>query len=434
MSAADRLFGRSTVLPSGLLVPGAAGASGLRSRGVGGIRVPPVSPDRREPGPLLSYQSVYDGAPIVYAVSNILIRNSARVPLMVERPGEGNRWSRVEPEHNLCRLLERPSRNPALTMFRLMVAIQHGLHIDGNQTTYVHRDGPDGEPTELMPLDWSLMGAVRQPGGLVNKWISRELGAEPLLLDPAEVLHFAWWSANSPAGQIGLAPLEPLATTIGVENAAARHSYAVLGTSADPSGAFEMPPDVDLEDEDVVMLRELIESWSSPDEHGVVPILARGAKWVQFTKSAGDAALIETRHRNAEEVCMAYGVTPVDVGLLKDATQRGNLSELRADLFSNKLGLPLALVCDAINGQLIGNTPAWREERLRVRPDMDEFMRGDPKTWNEIVNSRLLSGRLTLNGAREIDGEEPYDDPKANEPFIADNNLHPLSQVGEPEK
>lgn len=423
------------LLPSGIqvadVIPGLTGRTPAVRSGRGGVSTAARSARAPEVGPTISYQGIYDTQSVVAAVVNKIARNFARIPWIVERiDPQTLRYTRVEDDHDLVRLLERPA--PGFGAMALKLWMAHGLLVEGNALILQHRADPDGPPTELYPLDWRHLTAYRPRGGMVDRWITNEAGTSQTL-DRDEVLHFAWWSQSSAGGQIGLAPLEQLGTTLQTDDAAERHSYAVLAGGAHPSGAFKLPEGVELTDEVRGALRAVLDSWSGPDAAGGVPVMARGATWDTFQQTAKDAALIETRHLNLERVCMVYDTSPTVIGILRDATQRGNVAELNRDFYGNTLGPPSALAAEAINVQVIGNYEPWREEGLRVRPDPSEFLRGDPKEWDEIVNGRIRNGRITLNGARALDGEEPYDDPKADEPLIADNNFHPLSQVGEPE-
>ena len=421
------------LLPSGVhiadVIPGLAGRAPATRSGRGGVMRAPRSGRGPQIGPTVSYQRIYDTVSTVGTVVNKIARNFARVPWIVERiDPQTDRYTRVPDDHEFVQLLERPA--PGLGAMALKLWMAHGLLVEGNVVILLYRADPDGPPTELFPLDWRYLAAYRPTGGLVDRWITTEAGSSRSL-DRSDVLHLAWWSQGGAGGQIGLSPLEQLGTTLQLDDAAELHSYAALAGGPNWRGAFELPPEVELTEEVATALRAVLDSWEGADATGV-PIMARGAKYQTYLQTAKDAALIETRHLNLERVCMVYDTSPTVIGVLRDATQRGNVAELNRDFYGNTLGPPLALAAEAINVQVIGGYEPWRDEGLRVRPDVSEFVRGDPAEWDRIVNERIRNGRLTLNGARELDGEAPYEDKKANEPLIADNNFHPLSQVGEP--
>ncbi len=422
------------------VIPGLAGRGRVTRAGRGSV--PRAAQSGRAPteGTPRSYQSVYDTQQYVAAVVNKLARHFARVPWLVERSETirsaevvRRRWRLVEDEHPLARLLERPA--PRLGPYALKLWIAHGLLVEGNALTFRHRDDPDGPPTQLFPLQWDKHAAYRQSGGLIDRWVSTELGSTRVMDAERDVLHVAYWSRSGAAGQIGLSPLEQLADPLRIDDVAQRHAYSQLAGGAHPSGAFVLPPEIDLDENVAAALRAVLDAWTGADAAGV-PVLARGAKWETFTPTAKDTALIETRQRSLEEVCMVYDVSPVAIGELSHATQRGNVAELLRDLYTGTLAPPIAGTLEAVNTQLVEPEtwdPSSPDERLRVRADVSEFVRGDPEKWDRIVNERIRHGRLTVNRARELDGEEPWEDPRADEPMILDSNIHPLSQVGDEE-
>lgn len=427
------------VLPSGIrighVLPGLGNRSHVGRAGRGSV--PHAAAGRTPPeGPPRSYQAVYDSQQYVGAVVNKLARHVARVPWTVERRElvrGRRRWRAVDDdEHPLVRLVERPGQRLGPYAMRLHLA--HGLFVEGNALAYPHRDDPAGPPTELFPLRWDKHAPYRPPGGLIDRWVSTELDRTRVMDAARDILHVAYWSRSGAEGEVGISPLEQLAGPLRLDDAAQRHAYSFLAGGAHPSGAFELPSDVTLTPKIAGELTEVIDAWQSPDQAGAVPVMSGGAKWNTYTPTAKDAALIETRQWSLEEVCFVYDVSPVVIGDLRHATQRGNVGELLRDLYTTTLAPPLAVLAEAVNVQLVEPEvwdPESPEERLRIRPDVSEFVRGDPEKWDRIINDRVRHGRLTINRARELDGEEPWDDPLADEPLLLDSNIHPLSQLDE---
>jgi len=431
------------VLPTGTTVAQVLPAIGERTpvlrSGRGGV--PQAAESGRLPaeGPRRSYQQVYDSQQYVATVVNKLARHIARVPWIVERPAttQGGRryWERVEDEHPLAAMIAGPTDGVGPIALKMQIA--HGLLVEGNSLTYRHRDDPDGPPTQLFPLRWDFHIPYRKPGGLIDRWVSHELAHSGLpaatrVFDARrDILHVAYWSQSGADGQIGISPLEQLADPLKLDDVAQRHAYAVLAGGAHPSGAFKLPPEVELTPAVELALRTVLDAWSGADAAGGVPVLARGADWKTFQPTAKDSALIELRQHSLEEVCMVYDVSPTAIGDLRHATQRGNVAELNRDLYANTLAPPIGLIGECFNRQLIAREREWVDEGLRVRPDVAEFLRGDPDQWDGLINERIRHGRMTINRARELDGEEPWDDARADEPMILDSNIHPLSQVGD---
>jgi HK97 family phage portal protein len=423
----------TTTSLGGVLLPaGVSAPTGSRQvvRSTNGVRRAPTGSRAPAQGPLVSYQEIYDTQPIVGAVVNKLTRHGARVPLRVLRRvpgGSRRRGEEVEWDHPLVQLLEQPA--PRHGRMSLMQWLLFPLLLHGNALLLPWHADPDGPPTELFPLDWKFLAAWRDRGGFVKRWVTTELG-EAVNLDVNQVIHLAWWSAAGASGQIGMSPLEQLGVTLRTDDSAQRHTYAQLN-GAHPAGAFELPEGVALTDDVIGALRDTLDTWEGVDAAGGVPILAQGAKWNPFQPTAQEAALIEVRHLGQEEVCAVYDTSPTVIGLLRDASQRANVAEINRDFFGNTLAAPLELLAEIINVQLIPRYQPWVDEGLFVKPDPSEFLRGDPLQWAQSLNLRVAGGGLTLNERRDLDGEPRYTDPRADEPLIADNNMHPLSMLGQ---
>lgn len=418
--------------PSGLMLPTGLGGPGRAAVPAamppGAVRIAPVTTSRTE-GPLISYQEVYEQSAAVGAVVNKIAHNAVRVPVaLYRRPAKRDgRRERVH-DHRVLDLLEKPqpgSGDVDLKQWLLKPPLMHGNGLLGKYRA----DGPGTLPTELFPLDWRYLSALAYPGGRVVMWITTE-GAQVHHLKPSEVVHVAWYGGSGAIGQIGVSPLQQLAASIAVDDAAQRHNYSQLAEAARPGGVFKLPPDAKATPEVIAELRGTLDYWSGVDKAGGTPILLGGAEWViPGQQTAEEAQVLGVRRQSREDVCMVYDTSPTVIGLLENATQRGNVAELNKDFFGNTMPPWFALIAGAINRQLIDPEPEWRDERLFVAFDPSEFLRGDALQWAQAQEIRVRSGGLTLDERRIEDGEPPFEVPGSDEPILSDNNLHPLSQI-----
>ena len=63
--------------------------------------------------------------------------------------------------------------------------------------------------------------------------------------------------------------------------------------------------------------------------------------------------------------------------------------------------------------------------------DTRGMLRGDSASRSAYYQSGLTNGWLTINEVRRLEDMSPIDNPAADEPFVATNNMTPLSKVGE---
>lgn len=372
-----------------------------------------------------TYAELYRRQPALFAVINKLVRALARVPIKVYRPtAEGGLEEVTDRTHSLVRLLHSPA--PRKGQMALVQWLMFPLMLHGSSLTAKFRPSTDVVPTQLMPLQWPRVQGYRMQGGFIDRWIAYEDGL-PVVLEGDEVIHTAWMGTEGVGGEIGVSPLEPLAHTLAVEDAAQRHHASSFRNSARPEGVFTLPPDVRLTAELEASLRAAIQSlYSGVDNASKTAILTGGAEWKATGLTAVETALLETRALTRLEVCIAYDVSPTVIGDLRHATQKTNIADLTKDFYENTLGPWMQLGNEALQHQLVDNEPEWAAEGLLVQFDASEFTRGDPLQWALALNARVQGGGLTYNERRDADHLPRYGNPLADEPMVADNNLHVL--------
>jgi HK97 family phage portal protein len=413
--------------PLGTVLPDLHGTQSV-STGVGVVELAPSAPPRTD-GPLISYQDVYETNATISAPIDKISRNAARVPIRLwRRPRDEEGVVQEVHDHAILDLLNEPAPGCGwveTTQWLFHPPLKHGNGLIGK----IRGNGADKPPTELFPLDWRYISAYRYPAGRVALWVTTE-GTQVRYLKPRELVHVAWDSGQGGLGQIGISPLRKLGAPIAVDDAALRHNFSQLANGVHSGVAFELPPGVDVTPELTKGLRDTLDALAGVDKAGGVPMLLGGAKLVApGQQTAEEAQIIGVREQSREDVCMVYDTSPVALGLLKDASQRGNVAELLKDFFGNTMPPWFALGANAIKRQLIDVEPEWREERLFVTFDASEFTRGDPLAWAQAQEIEVRSGGITLDERRKANGRQPYRVPGSDEPILSDNNYHPLSQI-----
>ena len=420
-------------LQSGLLVPSSTslgtGFQDLDGRYATNTRLALVDvPEGSEGIPRqYTYAELYRRQPALFAVLNKLVRALSRVPVRVYRPTTAGGLEIVkDPEHSLVRLISRPA--PRKGTMALVQWLMFPLLLHGSSLTAKYKASPDEVPSQLMPLQWPRVQGYRMQGGWIDRWIASEDNI-PVLLHADEVIHTAWMGVDGVGGEIGISPLEPLAQTLAIEDAAQRHQASTFRNSARPEGVFTLPQGVTLTEQLEATLRASIKSlFSGVDNAAKTAILAGGAEWKATGLTAVETALLETRALTRLEVCIAFDVSPTVIGDLEHASQRGNIADLTKDFYLNTLGPWMQLAGEALQCQLVDPEPEWAAEGLKVMFDPSEFVRGDPLQWANALNARVAGGGLTYNERRDLDDLPRFDNPLADEPMVADNNLHVLGQ------
>jgi hypothetical protein len=251
----------------------------------------------------------------------------------------------------------------------------------------------------------------------------------PRYIDPSDVIVVGW---GSPEGEVGVSPLEQLGVTIRSEDSIQRFGEAAFrnGTRFGVAAILDKSVNADKIERDGIR-DELLDAHGGVDQAFFPAILGGGVVDVKPIggQSAVEAELIAQRQVNREEVAAVYGVPQPLAGILDHATY-SNVKELHRILYVTFLGAHFEMFDGSWQAQLIDDEPAWADDGIFVETDTAAVLKGDVAERYQAYAVALQNGVLTLNDVRRLENLKPYDDPKADEPLIAANNLQPLSAVG----
>jgi HK97 family phage portal protein len=381
-----------------------------------------------------AYGKIYAAQPWIYALVNKLSRNIARLPLKSYREDadpETEAAAVLKPrDHALPALLKRPY--PRGSKFKLVESLVGSVGVYGHALWWKWRPRPGATPAELWPIDWRYITIKTGDDVPIEHFEYRGPAGRRLFM-PEDVLHFEWWSPN---GVKGTSPLEPLRTTLSIEDAAQRYSLASFQNGIRPSGALVSPKPV--VGEQRRELKEEIEAiHSNPDNAFRMMLLDNGLDWKQFGQSAADAELIQLRKLDHVEACAVYDMPPPMVHILDRATF-SNIDEQHQMLYVDTIGPWLGMIEDTIDAQLIAGEPtlelAFDEkdgefDETRVAFDLTELLRPDIAKRAEAYKSLRDSGGYTINDVRAMENKPRIEHPAADSVLIP-LNMEAISADG----
>lgn len=351
-----------------------------------------------------TYEGIYKSQPWVYAVVNKLAYGIARLPFKVYEELEGDSRQRAR-GNDLDRLLRSPGGRRS--SFDLKLDIAGSLLIHGNALVLKSRESEGAPPNELWVVPWRLVETIEDERGIIGYSIL--IGAETYAIAPRDVVHYRFFK--------GISPIEPLRRTLALEDAAMTYQGNNFLNGITPRGAFVT--DRDVNEKSAERLRaELSQMYAGVDNAGRFGVLGNGFKWEQMGQSAVDADLINQRRLSREEVCGAYDVSPVLVGILDRATF-SNVEELHKSLYVDAIGPKLTLIEETTQTQLIDEEPAW--DGYFVEFDTNEVLRPDPEARFRAYLMAQQSSTLTVNERRKLENLPPIDDPAADTVFMPVN-------------
>ncbi|MAF25821.1 hypothetical protein CL634_09650, partial [bacterium] len=162
-----------------------------------------------------------------------------------------------------------------------------------------------------------------------------------------------------------------------------------------------------LDDEAFDRLKEEIrEQYSGAENSGRPLLLDGGLEWIQMSLSSRDLDYLNSRGVSQKDVCRAYKVPAVLLGLDNDSTYN-NIREARLGLWDDAITPTLNKVLNHWNKHIL---PLFGEEAKGLELVADYKGVSDLETRNERVWSRLDSADfLTVNEKRNLLGYDPLE-------------------------
>lgn len=377
----------------------------------------------------ISFAHIYRTQPWVASAANVLTRQTARLPIKTYEYLDANEEDKQRVrDHPAAIVLNRPRPRRRGVHWRAEMGL--AIFVHGVSVTWKRRPSRGAPPYQLWALDWRML-TPHGDGGIVEfwEWSGRGVPDCPRFIDAADVIVVGW---NSPESEIGVSPLEQLGVTIRSEDAIQRHTEAAFrnGTRMGVAAILDKSVNADKVERDGLR-DELMDVHGGVDKVGIPAILGGGVVDLKpiGSQTAVEAELVRQRLVNREEVAAVYGVPQPIAGILDHGTY-SNVRELHRILYVTFLGAHLEMFAASIQAQLIDDEPTWADDGVFVEFDLGAVLKGDTTERFAAYAVALQNGVLTLNDVRRLENMKPYDDPRANEPLIAANNIMPLSAIG----
>jgi HK97 family phage portal protein len=293
-------------------------------------------------------QEGYTKNAIAYRCIDEIAKGVSAVPINVyQRLPDGNR--KELPDHPVAKLLRQP--NPTQSATQLKYELANYLAIAGN--AYVEGVGPStgtksGSYLELWVLRPDRMQVVpgRTGVGAYEHQINGVIRRFPV--DPidyrCDVKHVKMFHPLN--DWYGLSPIEVAAMAIDTHNQTAEWNKSLLDNAARPEGA--MSTEKALSDKQFDRLKSQLRSHSGSRNAGTPMLLENGLVWQQFSFSPRDMDFLESKHTSARDVCAAFGVPPMLLGIPGDNTY-SNQKEARVAFYDITVTFYLQLLVEALS-------------------------------------------------------------------------------------
>jgi len=243
--------------------------------------------------------------------------------------------------------------------------------------------------------------------------------------DPHQVIHFRRWNPlNDLYGQSAVQPIE---TSINLDNRVRKFNYEFLKRGAVPSGMLSAEGEVKPE-----LLEQMRAAWESTyggdAAAGKTFIAGKNLKYQELGKNSRDGQYIELAKMTREEIIAAFHVPPIRVGILDNASYAS--ADEEEEIYWKSCIVPeVKYTFGRLNEKLV---PRYGND-LELRPDFSdvEALQEGRNEQAERLQPAVGVPYLTPDEARAETGREPFggDAEKLWQPM----NMVPLGAVPQPE-
>lgn len=312
-------------------------------------------------------KNAFQGNPIGFRVVKLIAEAAAALPLVLQDA------ERRYDQHPVLDLVRRP--NPMQGRADLFEALYVQLLLSGNgYLEAVPGSGPGlaKVPGELHVLRSDRMSLVPGADGWPVAY-DYTVGGRRHRFDMtgplAPICHVRFYHPQD--DHYGLSPIQAAAVAVDVHSSASAWSKALLDNAARPSGAivYKGPEGAGTLTNDQYdrLVGELEANHQGARNAGRPMLLEGGLDWKPMGFSPSDMEFHETKLAAAREICIAFGVPPMLIGIPGDATYANYQEANRA--FYRLTVLPLvAKVTAAVSHWLEGFTG----EAAELKPDLDQ--------------------------------------------------------------
>lgn len=391
-----------------------------------------------------SYSDIYRHNPWVYGAVQTLIRGLAPLPLQAYQYLPDGYRQQIRGDLNvtpgplsdaqrLANLLRLPRIRTSHNRFMRRVAWD--VFVKGNALVEKERDPQTGKVVALRYWPWRYALPVRAAQfGLVYGGTGTGLG--PILhfvvqeaptwtwriIQLQDLIHFHW--GDSEDGELGVSPLEAVASAHGLQNAMQRQLLSWFQNSASPSLHVKIAKKPT--DQEERWLRDsFTRDYGGPENAGNV-IFSTGDP-TPLSTAPSHNAVIEITQITREEVFAAYSMPPVLMGVLEKAAL-GNVKELRSFLNRDLVGPHAATFTDELDAQLVNDVAEPNWSGLLTQFDMDARLRPDLEALVQAHRLMIGSTMEKPNEARKDLGLPSVDEPDADMLWAA-VNMAPVGKV-----
>jgi HK97 family phage portal protein len=307
----------------------------------------------------------------LFACVKLRADNISSVDWQVEQR-VGDEWE-PNPRHELQALIDNPNESFGWKDIIRMSVYQRDLCGDFYSTIIRNTAGRIVEVWPLIPDRMEITAGLTS---LISKYKYYK-GSVTKDLWPEEVLHLKYTSADNL--YYGMPPLQACARAIDIDEEAEKWQKAMLENMAIPSGLLTFE-NIDQKQYDASK-KWLSEQLDESDRGR--PLVVGNGKWQSMGQTATELAFIQSRKMIREEICSAYSVQPVMIGILDNATL-ANIEIGKKILWQEGLLPVISETENQINRQLV------KDPNVRIKADLSKIAALQESYTDKLASAKIM--------------------------------------------
>jgi HK97 family phage portal protein len=327
--------------------------------------------------------------------------------------------------HAVTALMARP--NPDMPPSRVWKTIWTHLQLAGN--AYLNRIASGNRTLALYPVLPDKIAPVpnSDPGPLIKQYnFVNSFGGigGKKAFDAEEIIHLLFPDPSNLL--MGIGPLQAASKQVDINAAQNDWNKNAMDNRAVPPGAFMFDGQI-MTPEQFEVVRQQIKEQISGTKRARAPLVLAGnsPKYQQMGMTPVEMDFIESKRMGREEICAAFGVPPVMVGILDKATYN-NSKEMETAFWTHTLIPQLDDLADAFTWafetELQGNKLIYDLSGVKIIQEaMTEKLAAAQKAWIMGVPLTELNRRHELG--YDLDGVPGADQPRQQGPISTTGDI-----------
>lgn len=357
---------------------------------------------------LLEKGSALSLSPVFCAI-NIISNSCAMLPWL-PCDKEGNDLS---DNHYINHLFD----SARISRFLSMKGAIKDVLIHGNGYMYIIRNNETGKPEKLRYLPASTVTVFKNEITDELYYLCGKVGEG--YINEEDMIHFKMHSND---GLIGVGILQYANKTIELSKNTESATSNYMASGGAVTGILtpnQTNPNVPTTQKQIDNIRSSWETARTKSGTSTI-ILPADMKFTQLSANAKDAAYIDTRLYNLQEVARWFSISPILLGDLSHS-QYGNLESSQREFVTHTLSPYITMMEDELNRKLIMPSKISKEF---IDLDENAILATDRINQANYLKTLQQAGILTINEARAeigyapVDGGDdimiPYSDPNQN--------------------